>query len=151
KGNKYITSSRAEYRSMLVSAMNGGAIICVVTIIKNLLAKIDIPIFWHGFAYSVNYSLGFVAIEETHSTLATKQPAFTASGVASSLDTKQNTHQPNLYSLAVTVAKVSRSQIASFIGNLIIVFPGTYLLAWLYHLVMRNKIVEGEAAAAILK
>jgi len=35
---------------------------------------------------------------------------------------------------AVTIAKVSRSQFASFLGNLVVVFPGTYLLAWLYHL-----------------
>ncbi len=151
KGNKYITSSRAEYRGMLFSAMNGGAIICIVAILKNLLTKIEMPIFWHGFTYSVNYSLGFVAIEETHSTLATKQPAFTASAVASSLDTKQQTHQPNLYNLAITVAKVSRSQIASFIGNLVIVFPGTYLLAWLYHLITKTKIAEGQRAAALLE
>ena len=118
---------------------------------KNLLTKVDMPIFWHGFAYSVNYSIGFVLIEESHSTLATKQPAFTASAVASSLDTKQNTHQPNLYNLAITVAKVSRSQIASFAGNLLIVFPGTFLLAWLYHLIIKTKIVEGDAAATILE
>src|SRR5882724_7465692 len=151
KGNKYITSSPVEYRSMLASAMNGGIVICFVAIIKNLLTKIEMPIFWHGFAYSVNYSLGFVIIEETHSTLATKQPAFTASAVASSLDTKQNTHQPNLYNLAVTVAKVSRSQIASFIGNLVVVFPGTFLLAWLYHLITKTKIVEGDAAIKLLE
>lgn len=150
KGNKYITSSPAEYRAMLGSAMNGGIVICFVAIIKNLLTKIEMPIFWHGFAYSVNYSIGFVVIEETHSTLATKQPAFTASAVASSLDTKQNTHQPNLYNLAITVAKVSRSQIASFIGNLVVVFPGTYLLAWIYHLVTKTKIVEGDAALKLL-
>lgn len=151
KGDKYITSTRAEYRQMLASAMNGGLIICLVCVIKNLLAGMEMPIFWHGFAYSVNYSAGFVAIEETHSTLATKQPAFTASAVAGSLDTRKNTHQPNLYNLAVTVAKVSRSQIASFIGNLIIVFPATFLLAWLYHIITGSKIAEGAAAAELLE
>lgn len=151
KGNKYITSTRAEYRGMLLSAMYGGAIISFVAIIKNLLTRIEMPIFWHGFTYSINYSLGFVAIEETHSTLATKQPAFTASAVASSLDTKQRTYQPNLYNLAVTVAKVSRSQIASFIGNLLIVFPGTFLLAWLFYIVTKSKIAEGPAAMALLE
>ncbi len=123
KGNKYITSTWAEYRAMLNSAMGGGAWVCLVVLIKNLLTRLPMAIFWHGFAYSVNYSLGFILIEETHTTLATKQPAFTASAVASSLDTRKNTNQPNLYNLAITVAKVSRSQIASFAGNLIIVFP----------------------------
>ena len=151
KGSKYITSTAAEYRAMLVSAMNGGGIICFVAIVKNLLSNLEMPIFWHGFSYSVNYSIGFVLIEETHSTLATKQPAFTASAVASSLDVRKNKQQPNLYNLALTVARVSRSQIASFLGNLIIVFPGTYLLAWLYDFAAGKKIVEGDAAMALLK
>ena len=151
KGHKYITNSNAEFRKMLFSAMNGGVIISFVAIIKNLITKIPMPIFWHGFFYSVNYSAGFVAIEETHSTLATKQPAFTASAVASSLDGKRNNHQPNLYSLAVTVSKVVRSQNASFAGNLLVVFPGTYFLAWLYHLVFGSKIVEGKMAQDLLE
>jgi site-specific recombinase len=108
-------------------------------------------IFWHGFAYSVNYSVGFIAIEETGATLATKQPAFTASAVASSLDTRKNTRQPNLYNLAVTVAKVSRSQFASFLGNLLVVFPGTWLLAWGWDEVFGRKLVEGAEALRLLR
>ena len=151
KGGKYITSTWPEYRAMLRSAMGGGAWICGVVLIKNLLTKIPMAIFWHGFAYSINYSLGFILIEETHTTLATKQPAFTASAVAGSLDTKKNNHQPNLYNLAVTVAKVSRSQIASFIGNLIIVFPGCWLIAWGYDEIFGRKLVEGAAALKMLE
>ncbi len=151
KGHKYITATWPEYRSMLFSAMGGGAWICLVVLIKNLLIRLPMAIFWHGFAYSINYSLGFILIEETHTTLATKQPAFTASAVASSLDTRKNTHQPNLYNLAVTVAKVSRSQIASFAGNLIIVFPGVWLLAWGYERLMGSKLVSGETAAKMLR
>jgi site-specific recombinase len=151
KGDKYITATWAEYRSMLSSAMGGGAWVCLVVLIKNLLIKMPMALFWHGFAYSVNYSLGFILIEETHTTLATKQPAFTASALASSLDTRKNTQQPNLYNLAVTVAKVSRSQIASFIGNLVIVFPGAWLLAWAYEKVAGSKLVSGAAASKMLE
>jgi len=151
KGDKYITSTWADYRSMLTSAMGGGAWVCLVVLIKNLLTKMPMAIFWHGFAYSVNYSVGFVLIEETHTTLATKQPAFTASAVAGSLDTRRNTRQPNLYNLAVTVAKVSRSQIASFAGNLLVVFPGMFGLAWLYHKIFGVPLLAGEAAARMLR
>jgi site-specific recombinase len=151
KGNKYITSSWTEYRGMLFSAMGGGAWVCLVVLIKNLLTKMPMAIFWHGFAYSVNYSVGFVLIEETHATLATKQPAFTASAVAGSLDTRRNTRRPNLYNLAVTVAKVSRSQIASFAGNLLIVFPGMFGLAWLYDKIFGAPLVAGETAAHMLR
>jgi site-specific recombinase len=151
KGGKYITSTWPEYRAMLRSAMGGGAWVCLMVLVKNLLTRLPMAVFWHGFMYSVNYSLGFILIEETHTTLATKQPAFTASAVASSLDTHGNTRQPNLYNLAVTVAKVSRSQIASFIGNLVIVFPGSWLLAWGYDAVFGSKLVSGDAAMHMLK
>ena len=150
KGGKYITSTPAEFRSMLTSAMGGGAWVCLVVLIKNLLTRLEMPIFWHGFAYSVNYSVGFVLIEETHTTLATKQPAFTASAVAGSLDTRKNTQKPNLYNLAVTVAKVSRSQIASFAGNLLVVFPGMWLIGWGYDKIFGAKLLAGAAAAKML-
>ncbi|HTR29823.1 MAG TPA: hypothetical protein VMH27_11170 [Puia sp.] len=151
KGNKYITATPAEYRAMLGSAMGGGAWVCLVVVIKNLLTRLPMAVFWHGFAYSVNYSLGFILIEETGATLATKQPAFTASAVASSLDTRKNTYQPNLYNLAVTVARVSRSQIASFAGNLIVVFPGVTLLAWGYDALFGSRLVAGDVAAKMLR
>jgi site-specific recombinase len=151
KGNKYITSSPAEYFQMIGSAMGGGLIICFVAIFKNLLGMLKLAPFWQGFAYSVNYSVGFVLIEETKATLATKQPAFTASAVASSLDVRKSDEPPNMYNLAVTVSKVSRSQIASFIGNLIVVFPGTYILAWVYHLIIGQPLVQGEQALHMLK
>ncbi len=136
---------------MTWSAMKGGAVTAFVSVFKNLLTAIELPIFWHGFAYSMNYSIGFLLIDATGGTLATKQPAFTASAVAGTLDTKGNTHKPNLYNLAITVARVSRSQIASFIGNLLIVFPGAYLLAWLYDLITKTKILEGDKAMAMLE
>lgn len=150
KGGKYITTTIKEYFGMLGSAMWGGAIICFVCILKNLIEKLHYAYFWQGFWYSVNYSIGFVAIDQTGSTLATKQPAFTANTVASSLDSKKQADKPDLTNLAVTVAKVIRSQTASFVGNLIVVFPGTYLLAWLYELTFHQKIASGKAALALL-
>jgi site-specific recombinase len=151
KGSHYITTTNKEYRLMLWSAMIGGAVTAFVAAFKNLLSKVELPLFWHGFAYSMNYSIGFLAIDACGGTLATKQPAFTASAVASSLDTKGNTYKPNLYNLAITVARVSRSQIASFSGNLIVVFPGTFVLAWLYELITKTKILEGDQALAMLE
>jgi site-specific recombinase len=151
KGSKYITSSPAEYFQMIRSAMWGGLIICFVAIVKTLLSLLNMAPFWHGLVYSINYSLGFVMIEDTKSTLATKQPAFTASAMASSLDTRKGDNAPNLYNLAVTVSKISRSQIASFIGNLIVVFPGTYALAWLFHICFGQPLAEGAYAAKMLE
>lgn len=151
KGHKYITETRIDYYKMIRSAMWGGFIISFTAILKNLIGKLKLAPFPLGFLYSLNYSAGFILIEETKSTLATKQPAFTASAVAGSLDTRKIEGEPDLEGLAATVAKVSRSQIASFFGNLIIVFPLTFILAWGYHQLSGNKIVDGAAAFKLLK
>lgn len=151
KGHKYITSSGKDYWQMIRSAMWGGVIVSFVAIAKNLLGFLKLALFPQGFLYSVNYSIGFILIEQTGSTLATKQPAFTASAVAVSLDTKkQGGGEPDLDNLAVTVAKVSRSQIASFFGNLIIVFPLTFILAWVFDLLFGYKIAEEASAWKLL-
>ncbi len=151
KGHKYITETRADYYKMIRSAMWGGLIISFTAILKNLIGKLKLAPFPLGFLYSINYSAGFILIEETKSTLATKQPAFTASAVAGSLDTRKLEGEPDLEGLAATVAKVSRSQIASFFGNLIIVFPLTFLLAWGYHQLTGSKIADDAAAFKMLK
>ncbi len=151
KGSKYITATHKEYFHMIVSAMWGGLIICFVAVFKNLLGRLHYAHFWQGFWYSINYSVGFVAIDQSGSTLATKQPAFTANAVAVSLDSKKNNGSPDLNNLALTVASVVRSQTASFIGNLAIVFPGTYLLAWIYDLIFHEKISSGRAAVQLLQ
>jgi site-specific recombinase len=150
RGHEYITTTRKDFYRIIRSAMGGGLIISVIAIVKNLIGLLKLAPFPIGFLYSINYSAGFVLIDETRSTLATKQPAFTASAVASSLDEKKY-GEPNLDNLAATVAKVSRSQIASFVGNLIVVFPLTYLLAWGYYELFGNKIAEGDAAFKMLK
>jgi site-specific recombinase len=149
-GGKFISTTRRELNRMFVSSMGGGVIISFIAVIKNLLAKVIMPPFWHGILNSVNYSLGFILIQDTGSTLATKQPAYTANNVASSLDIQKVGQSPDLKNLAITVGKVSRTQIASFTGNLLIVFPLSWFLAWLFFMATGVKIAEGEAAHQLL-
>ena len=149
-GEKFITTTRKEFWRMFQSAMGGGIIISFIGIIKNLLAKMTVAPFWQGFLYSTNYSIGFILIQDTGSTLATKQPAYTANNVASSFDVQKVGEEPDLRNLAITVAKVSRTQLASFTGNLIVVFPLTYLLAWLFFRSTGTMIASGEAAQKLL-
>lgn len=150
RGETYISNSKSDFKQLFKSAMSGGFVISFVAIIKNLLSLLPLPIFWQGVAYGTNYAAGFVTMDQTGGTLATKQPAYTASAVASSLDAKKLSGAPDLKNLAITVARVSRSQIASFAGNLIVVFPLTYALAWLFHFAFGVKLVEGAAAGKLL-
>lgn len=150
KGEKYITTNRDEFRKLFRSAVGGGIIVSFVAVIKNLIGKLVLPPFWMGFLYSTNYAAGFVAMDRTNTTLATKQPAFTASAVANSLDSKKHKGQPDLKNLAITIGNISRSQIASFAGNLLVVFPLTYLLVWFIEYSLGYRIVNGEQALKLL-
>lgn len=151
KGEKYISSTKKDFKALFRSSMGGGVVISFVAIVKNLLGLIHLPIFWQGFIYGTNYATGFVLMDATNTTLATKQPAYTASAVAGSLDKQKQGGRPDLTNLVITVARVSRSQIASFAGNLLVVFPLTYLLAWLFRWAAGFKIAEGAAAAKLLE
>ncbi|MDR0659225.1 MAG: site-specific recombinase [Prevotellaceae bacterium] len=148
-GEHYITSTKKEYKTMFKSASRGGFIISFTAIFKNLLYSLHLAPFWQSFTYSINYALGFIAIQVSGSTLATKQPAMTASTIAKSLTGKRFGNK-DMAELAITVSKVMRSQTASFSGNLLVVFPMTFALAALFHFIFGVKIADGEAAQALL-
>jgi site-specific recombinase len=150
KGERYISVGRRDYFMLFRSAMRGGFIISFIAIFKNLLGKLPLAPFWQGLLYGSNYAFGFVLMDQAGGTLATKQPAYTASAVASSLDVKKLGSRPDLRNLAITVARVSRTQIMSFAGNLIMVFPLTYFLAMCWEWMTGVKIAEGDAAMKLL-
>lgn len=131
-GEHYITTTRSEYSGFFYSAAAGGVIIAFAALVKALLHKVHMPLFWQYFFYGLNYAIAFVALFITGASLATKQPTMTASALASSLDTRKG--GVSFQGLALTFGKVWRSQFASFVGNLIVVFPLAYLLsvAWQY-------------------
>lgn len=151
KGESFITTTRKQYFTLFNSAMAGGVIISFIAIFKNLIFKLSLPLFWQGIVYGSNYSLGFVLMDQAGGTLATKQPAYTASAVAESLDAKKYGAKPDLSVLASTFAKIARSQIASFAGNLIIVFPLTFLLAKAWEWITGNPISNEERALSLLQ
>lgn len=151
KGEKYITTNALEFSQLFRSAVGGGFIVSFVAVFKNLLGKLPWTPFWLGVSYSLNYSAGFVMMDRTHTTLATKQPAYTASAVANSLDSKKLQGKPDLKNLAITIGNISRSQIASFAGNLLVVFPFTYALVWLLDHFLQFRMVTGEEAIKLLE
>ena len=127
-GEHYITTTRPEYATFFYSAAAGGVIIAFAALIKALLHKVHMALFWQYFCYGLNYAIAFVALFITGASLATKQPTMTASALAGSLDTRKG--GVSFQNLALTFGKVWRSQFASFAGNLIVVFPLSYILAF---------------------
>lgn len=132
-GEHYITSSKKEYTNMFWSACGGGCIVAVLCIIKVLMSKADTSIFGHAVLYSLNYALGFTAIYLLGCTLATKQPAMTASALVSALERKTESKEERNYkywSFANFFSRVFRSQFIAFVGNVLLAFPIAMLLIW---------------------
>jgi site-specific recombinase len=125
-GEHYIARSPQEYGVMLKSAAGGGAIMAVTAWLKTILLAWSLSDLLQGLAASLNYSLGFVAIQLTGSTLATKQPANTAASLAARM---HNVREPAaIEQLVDEMVCIVRSQFASIAGNLALVVPSMLLL-----------------------
>lgn len=148
-GEHYITSTLAEYKNFFWASCKGGFIISLIVILKVFIHDFHAAPFWEAVLFSLNYAMGFILIHITHSALATKQPAMTASRIAASLDHRHGAIG-SYENLAEMVAQTSRSQLVSFAGNLLVVFPLPYLLSWLYLLITGNELISEKAATKML-
>lgn len=135
-GDHYITRTRKEFWKFLFSSMGGGAIVGILVPFKLLAYYLHLPLLGQAFVYSMNYSLGFIGIHLTKSTLATKQPAMTASKIAASLDGELDAETGertiDLIGLTEMITRVSRSQLVSFLGNVMISLPVAMLFSMAY-------------------
>ncbi len=132
-GEHYITSSRQEYWKMFRSACGGGLIVGVMCIIKLLLGKIHTSEFGHAFLYSLNYAIGFTLIYLFGATLATKQPAMTASALVNAIEQgalEQGSNKHRYWIFAELFARLFRSQFIAFVGNVAMAFPMSLFLVW---------------------
>ena len=120
-GEHYITTSRAEYRSMLARAAGGGAVIAGTTFGKFAIYALGLTAFWAGFWAGFNYAASFVLIMLLHWTVATKQPAMTAPALAASLAGGADDAQVQAF--VDRVAQLIRSQAAGIFGNLMVCGP----------------------------
>lgn len=126
-GERYITSTPAEYRSMFSSAAGAGFIIAAMALIKIALMNTPGAPLVEAALYSLNYGLGFVLIYVLHCTIATKQPAMTAAHIAAAL--ADGARADRMDRLADLIVRTVRSQFIAVMGNLAAVLPTSVLLA----------------------
>ncbi|CAN5465772.1 site-specific recombinase [soil metagenome] len=129
-GEHYIARTTAETRRLFVSAMWGGAIVVGMTLLKTVALGIGFPPLIRAFVIWVVYSGGFLLMQATHATLATKLPSFTASQLARKMKDINSSDQ--VATLVVELKKVFSSQAWAFLGNLVSLIPLAILcdLAW---------------------
>jgi site-specific recombinase len=151
-GEHYITETSSEYYSMLKASIGGGVIVGFLCIFKLLLSKVHTSDFGHALLYSLNYSLGFIAIYLLGFTLATKQPAMTASALISAIEVgmkKITKSQKKHQSFAELFARLFRSQFIAFVGNVLIAFPVALLIIWLIDKGFDTNIASQKAGKLI--
>lgn len=148
-GEHYIASDKSAYWKLFIKALGGGVIVAFLCANKTRLYFQHLPIFWEAFFYSLNYSLGFMLIHLLGFTLATKQPAMTASTIAANLS--NNGENPNwLNTTTQLLIRLIRSQFISLVGNALIAFPVAYGLDSLYYYHFDHHIADPAKAFRLI-
>ncbi|NVM79260.1 site-specific recombinase [Duganella sp. SG902] len=148
-GEHYVADSRKELRAMFVSSAGAGLVIGFMALFKILLSYLRAAPLVEAFLFSMNYSLGFVFIHLLHFTVATKQPAMTASRIASGLHSRDG-RNIDIDSMAELCAKVIRTQNMAVLGNLAVCIPTAWLIAMAWPWLTGHHLVSPEKAMHLL-
>jgi site-specific recombinase len=148
-GEHYITSTRAEYFEMWRSAMGAGFIVVFMAILKIYSSAATLPPLGYALAYSMNYAFLFMLMHVLHLTLATKQPAMTASAIAGTISEIRGRTR-DLEKLATVVTDVIRSQIAAILGNVLVAMPTAMLFAFAMANVTGKPFMSADKAHHLL-
>ncbi|HWZ49402.1 MAG TPA: site-specific recombinase [Herbaspirillum sp.] len=149
-GEHYIAEDRGQYRAMLRSASGAGLIIGFMAVLKILASYLHAAPLVEAFLFSMNYSLGFMLIQVLHFTVATKQPAMTASRIAADVHSRDG-RNIDLDSLVELLVKVIRTQFVAVAGNLLLAFPMAYLIAIGYGQLFGHALVTPDKARHLLQ
>ena len=130
-GEHYITKNRKEYFQMFLSGAGGGIFIALMALIKIKITQLELKPFLETVFVCLNYGIGFMIIHIMHFTVATKQPAMTASRIAGALQQGEY-GGANPKPLAGLLIQVSRSQFIAIIGNVSIAILLSFSIGWFF-------------------
>jgi site-specific recombinase len=148
-GEHYVADNRKQLGSMFFSSAGAGLVIGFMALFKILMSYLRAAPLVEAFLFSMNYSLGFMLIHLLHFTVATKQPAMTASRIATGLQSKDG-RNIDLDSMAELCAKVIRTQNMAVLGNLALAIPTAYAIAMAWPLITGHHLVSPEKAMHLL-
>lgn len=127
-GEHYIANNVREYRHMARAALGAGLIVPFMALVKLGTTALHAAPLLQGLLYSLNYALGFVLIQVLHFTLATKQPAMTATRIAQALEAAPD-RKLDLAPLTELIVRVIRTQFIAIVGNVVLALPLAFFLA----------------------
>jgi site-specific recombinase len=116
-GSHYITADGPEWRNMVRMGLGGGVVIGFAVWVKSSIYALHLAPLTSTILVCIDYAAAFLLIHAAHWTLATKQPPMTAAAFAGALMvySRERVMQP----LVELIARISRSQVAGLVGNVV--------------------------------
>jgi site-specific recombinase len=148
-GEHYITSNPSEYRQMFRAALGAGAIVPLLAFTKLGLHDLLAAPLIQGLLYGLNYAIGFAMIQVLHFALATKQPAMTATHLATALDAPPG-QRPDPGEMVEMIVRLCRSQFIAIIGNIVLAFPLAFAVCFAWEQFTGEAAVSPETAHHLL-
>jgi len=136
-GEHYIASSTPEYWHMWRAAIGGGLLTVFTAAFKLRIIEANLPPFVEGLASGTNYAVSFVLMQVFGLVLATKQPATTAAAFARII--RDNRGLQRSSKLTDFVARITSTQLAAAIGNVVAVSAGAVLFEMLWKVIFRES------------
>jgi site-specific recombinase len=133
---------------MMSSAAGGGVLTAGTIALKFLTKWGHFPLFVDGFLSGANYAASFVLMQLLGLTLATKQPSMTAAALAGTIKGAGGQHRMD--ELVTMIARISRSQLAAAIGNVLFVIPAAVGFNAVYRMSRGHDFLDAETATKTL-
>lgn len=143
-GEHYITRTKEEYSHMLQSAAGGGAIMAITVYIKFGIVSLGLSGFMEGFFASVNYAASFILIHVVGFTIGTKQPSVTAPALAAKMQNIET--EQGIQELVTEISHLVRSQVASVLGNIMLVVPMVILIDVIFWMLFGQHLLSVDKA-----
>lgn len=147
-GRHYIASDKNGFFKMFWKASGGGVIVGFLCILKMLYSYDKGSDFSHAFMYAFNYAMGFIIIYLLGFTLATKQPAMTASTMAKVLSENKD-KSAHYRAFSHLIAQLFRTQFIAFVGNVLWAFPVALLLVYGIDVLLNQNLSAAKATTLL--
>lgn len=130
-GEHYIANNRREYWQMWLAALGGGLLTVFTAAIKLRIIESSLPLFVTGFFIGTDYAISFILLQIFGLALATKQPSVTGATLAGIV--RENRGVSRWSKISDFFARISRTQLAAALGNVIAVCFGAIAFNQLWH------------------
>ena len=149
-GEHYVSTDKAGFLGMYKSAAGAGVIIATMATLKLIMARVSMAPLMQAFAYSMNYSFGFMLIHILHFTVATKQPAMTAAALASTVQHRKGSKTAQIAELAALIINIIRTQFVAILGNISIAIPTAALITIFWQYAFNEPLLTHSKATHLL-